>query len=60
MWWCRARVAPTQACHSRYSVIHPVGNHNHQAIFFKIRNLPLEWSGQLIFLGLTHTLRIAG
>jgi hypothetical protein len=24
-----------------------------EAIFFKIRNLLLEWSGQLIFLGLT-------
>jgi IS30 family transposase len=25
-----------------------------EAIFFKIRNLLLEWSGQLIFLGLSH------
>ncbi|MEJ2611780.1 MAG: hypothetical protein P8179_17310 [Candidatus Thiodiazotropha sp.] len=40
---------PPQACHSRCSVIHPVGDHNHQAIFFKIRCLLLEWSGQLIF-----------
>jgi hypothetical protein len=45
------RHVPPQACHSRCSVIHPVGDHNHQAIFFKIRYLLLEWSGQLIFLG---------
>ncbi|MEJ2608479.1 MAG: hypothetical protein P8179_00020 [Candidatus Thiodiazotropha sp.] len=45
------RHAPPQACHSRCSVIHPVGDHHHQAIFFKIRYLLLEWSGQLIFLG---------
>ncbi|MEJ2609062.1 MAG: hypothetical protein P8179_03020 [Candidatus Thiodiazotropha sp.] len=42
---------PPQACHSRCSVIHPVGDHNHQAILFKLRYLLLEWSGQLIFLG---------
>ncbi|MEJ2610023.1 MAG: hypothetical protein P8179_07985, partial [Candidatus Thiodiazotropha sp.] len=40
-------------CHSRCSVIHPVGDHNHRSYFFKIRNLLLEWSGQLIFLGLS-------
>ncbi|MEJ2610213.1 MAG: hypothetical protein P8179_09025 [Candidatus Thiodiazotropha sp.] len=43
------RHVPPQARHSRCSVIHPTGDHNHQAIFFKIRNLLLEWSGQLIF-----------
>ncbi|MEJ2611133.1 MAG: hypothetical protein P8179_13880 [Candidatus Thiodiazotropha sp.] len=46
------RHVPPQACHSRCSVIHPVGDHNHRSYFFKIRNLLLEWSGQLIFLGL--------
>ncbi|MEJ2609061.1 MAG: hypothetical protein P8179_03015 [Candidatus Thiodiazotropha sp.] len=47
----RCHVLP-QACHSRCSVVHPVGDHNHRSYFFKIRNLLLEWSGQLIFLGL--------
>ncbi|MEJ2612840.1 MAG: hypothetical protein P8179_22965 [Candidatus Thiodiazotropha sp.] len=32
MWWCRARVAPA---HSRCSVIHPVGDHNHRSYFLQ-------------------------
>ncbi|MEJ2608768.1 MAG: hypothetical protein P8179_01500 [Candidatus Thiodiazotropha sp.] len=35
------RHVPPQACYSRCSVIHPVGDN--------LRNLLLEWSGQLIF-----------
>jgi hypothetical protein len=47
------RHVPPQACHSRCSVIHPIGmTITIEAIFFKIRYLLLEWSGQLIFLGL--------
>jgi hypothetical protein len=32
-------------------VIHPAGDITIEAIFFKISNLLVEWSGQLIFLG---------
>ncbi|MEJ2611768.1 MAG: hypothetical protein P8179_17250 [Candidatus Thiodiazotropha sp.] len=35
MWWYRARVAPAQACHSRCSVIYPVGDHNHRSNFLQ-------------------------
>ncbi|MEJ2622349.1 MAG: hypothetical protein P8163_19495, partial [Candidatus Thiodiazotropha sp.] len=45
------RHAPPQACHSRCSVIHPAGDITIEAIFFKISNLLVAWSGQLIFLG---------
>ncbi|MEJ2619723.1 MAG: hypothetical protein P8163_05565, partial [Candidatus Thiodiazotropha sp.] len=45
------RHALPQACHSRCSVIHPAGDITIEAIFFKISNLLVEWSGQLIFLG---------
>ncbi|MEJ2621923.1 MAG: hypothetical protein P8163_17215 [Candidatus Thiodiazotropha sp.] len=45
------RHAPPQASHSRCSVIHPAGDITIEAIFFKISNLLVEWSGQLIFLG---------
>ncbi|MEJ2609296.1 MAG: hypothetical protein P8179_04210 [Candidatus Thiodiazotropha sp.] len=29
------RHVPPQACHSRCSVIHPVGNHNHRSYFLQ-------------------------
>ncbi|MEJ2620557.1 MAG: hypothetical protein P8163_09915 [Candidatus Thiodiazotropha sp.] len=32
-------------------MIHPAGDITIEAIFFKISNLLVEWSGQLIFLG---------
>ncbi|MEJ2609989.1 MAG: hypothetical protein P8179_07815 [Candidatus Thiodiazotropha sp.] len=32
-----------------YCVIHPTGDHDHRSYFFKIRNLLLEGSSQLIF-----------
>jgi hypothetical protein len=48
---------PPQACHSRCSVTHPIGDHNHRSYFFRIRYLLLEWSGQLIFLGLSLLIR---
>ncbi|MEJ2620661.1 MAG: hypothetical protein P8163_10475 [Candidatus Thiodiazotropha sp.] len=50
------RHVPPQACHSRCSVIHPAGDITIEAIFFKISNLLVEWSGQLIFLGSTMVL----
>ncbi|MEJ2612321.1 MAG: hypothetical protein P8179_20220 [Candidatus Thiodiazotropha sp.] len=43
------RHVPPQACHSRCSVTHPVGNQVHRTIFRKINILISEWSGQLIF-----------
>jgi hypothetical protein len=36
-------------------VIHPAGDITIEAIFFKISNLLVEWSGQLIFLGSTSS-----
>ncbi|MEJ2610738.1 MAG: hypothetical protein P8179_11795 [Candidatus Thiodiazotropha sp.] len=43
------RHVPPQACHSRCSVTHPVGDQVHRTIFRKINILISEWSDQLIF-----------
>ncbi|MCU7849257.1 MAG: hypothetical protein KZQ89_14930 [Candidatus Thiodiazotropha sp. (ex Lucinoma kastoroae)] len=47
------RHAPPQACNSPCSVAHPVGDNAYELFVIKIRNLTTEWSGQLLFLGLT-------
>ncbi|MEJ2609837.1 MAG: hypothetical protein P8179_07010 [Candidatus Thiodiazotropha sp.] len=50
---CSCLHVPPQACHSRCSVIHPVGDHNHRSYFLQkwlLLRCPMNWQAGLASL----------